>query len=55
LPVEVETDRFGGRRYDVEKVEAWLKARTPQTPAPSLADRVATLEQQVRELQRAAG
>lgn len=29
LPVEAATDRFGGRRYDLAKVEAWLRDGEP--------------------------
>jgi hypothetical protein len=55
LPVEAATDRFGGRRYDLAKVEAWLRAGEPVTRREkSLTDRVAALELLVGELTRGA-
>ena len=51
LPVEAMTDRFGGRRYDLAKVEMWLSAGEPVVRRErSLADRVAALELLVGEL-----
>jgi phage terminase Nu1 subunit (DNA packaging protein) len=51
LPVEAATDRFGARRYDLAKVEAWLHAGEPVARRGSnLADRVAALELVVGEL-----
>jgi hypothetical protein len=53
LPVEVMTDRFGGRHYDLAKVEVWLRAGEPVTRREkSLAERVAALELLVGELTR---
>jgi phage terminase Nu1 subunit (DNA packaging protein) len=55
LPVEAVTDRFGGRRYDLAKVEAWLRAGEPAIKrGGSLAERVAALELRVGELTRGA-
>jgi phage terminase Nu1 subunit (DNA packaging protein) len=51
LPVEAATDRFGARRYDLAKVEAWLRAGEPLARRQgSLAERVAALELLVGEL-----
>lgn len=51
LPVEAATDRFGGRRYDLAKVEAWLRAGEPVVRREkSLTERVAALELLVGEL-----
>jgi phage terminase Nu1 subunit (DNA packaging protein) len=55
LPVEAATDRFGGRRYDLAKVEAWLRAGEPVARREkSLTERVAALELLVGELTRGA-
>ena len=50
LPVEAATDRSGARRYDLAKVEAWLRAGEPVARrGRSLAERVAALELLVGE------
>jgi hypothetical protein len=55
LPVESSTDRFGARRYDLAKVEAWLRAGEPVARREGgLAERVAALELVVGELTRGA-
>jgi hypothetical protein len=55
LPVEGATDRFGGRRYDLAKVESWLRAGEPVVRREkSLTERVAALELLVGELTRGA-
>jgi hypothetical protein len=51
LPVEIATDRFGARRYDLAKVEAWLRAGEPVSRRQgTLSERVAALELLVGEL-----
>lgn len=55
LPFEGATDRFGSRRYDLAKVEAWLCAGEPaMRREKTLAERVAALELLVDELTRGA-
>jgi hypothetical protein len=55
LPVQAATDRFGGRRYDLARVEAWLRAGEAVTRRDrTLAERVAALELLVSELTRGA-
>jgi hypothetical protein len=55
LPVEAATDRFGGRRYDLAKVEVWLRAGEPVVRREKgLVERVAALELLVGELTRGA-
>lgn len=55
MPVERSTGRFGERRYDVARVEAWLRTRPHKVPTVSLADRVAALERQLNELKGMLG
>jgi phage terminase Nu1 subunit (DNA packaging protein) len=52
MPVLERTDRYGGRRYDVAAVRAWLDAGRPQgaESREQLEARVATLERQMAEL-----
>lgn len=55
LPVEAATDRFGARRYDLARVEAWLRAgEAVARREKTLAERVAALELLVGELTRGA-
>ena len=55
MPVERSTGRFGERRYDVARVEAWLRTRPCKVPTVSLADRVAALERQLNEVKGMLG
>lgn len=48
LPV-ADTDRYGRRRYRLHDVTAWMHDERAQRPR-STADRLASLEAQVREL-----
>lgn len=48
LPV-ADTDRYGRRRYRLTDVTAWMHDQTGRRPR-STADRLASLESQVREL-----
>jgi hypothetical protein len=48
MPVEHATDRYGRRRYNLWRVEAWLK-QGRRTPAKR-EDRIARLERSVADL-----
>lgn len=48
MPVIEGTDRYGRRRYDLAKCEAWLAAGRPKRA--NREDRLAALERQVADL-----
>jgi phage terminase Nu1 subunit (DNA packaging protein) len=57
MPVLDGTDRYGGRRYDLREVEAWLaqgKRTKPRDRVSELERQVAELAAQVAELARAS-
>jgi phage terminase Nu1 subunit (DNA packaging protein) len=57
MPVLDGTGRYGGRRYDLHAVEAWLaqgKRTKPRDRVGELERRVAELAAQVAELARAS-
>lgn len=55
LPAEPLTDRYGGRRYDLAKVETWIRSgRADRKREKTLSQRVEALEALVDEFLRGA-